>query len=95
MRRTSRNKTGIGVIAFVVMILFAIVSYRRVSLGQERDEAQIRISRLEEQYKQEQDRTTEIEEFKAYTKTKKYIEDMAREKLGLVYKDEILFEPEE
>ena len=95
MRRTSKNKTGIGVIAFVVMILFAIVSYRRVSLGQEREEAQIRISRLEEQYKQEQERTTEIEEFKAYTKTKKYIEDMAREKLGLVYNDEILFEPEE
>ena len=95
MRGSSKNRTGIGIIVFVVLILFAIVSYRRIDLAQERDEAMIKIGRLEEQYQKEQKRSTEIESFKAYTKTKKYIEDMAREKLGLVYEDEILFEPEE
>jgi cell division protein DivIC len=94
MRRSSKNGTGIGIIAFVVLILCAIVSYRRVGLAQERDEAGVQINRLEEQYQEEQDRTTEIERYKAYTKTKKFIEDMAREKLGLVYDDDILFKPE-
>ena len=95
MKRSSKKGTGIGVIAFVVLILCAIVSYRRVGLGQERNEAQLQISRLEQQYQDEQDRTTEIEKYKAYTKTKKFIEDTARDKLGLVYKNEIIFEPEE
>lgn len=95
MRRSSKNKTGIGIIAFVVLIFCAIVSYRRIGLAQERDEAELKLSRLEVQYQEEQDRTSEIEKFKAYTKTKKFIEDMAREKLGLVYEDEILFEPED
>ena len=96
MRRKKRKSgTGIGIIAFVVLILCAIVSYRRISLGQEQEAAQTKISRLEAQYQEEQERTKEIEEYKAYTKTKKYIEDTARDKLGLVYDDEIIFEPEE
>ena len=31
------------------------------------------------------------EEFEAYTQTKKYVEEVAKERLGLVYEDEILF----
>ncbi len=95
MRRKKKNGTGIGIIAFVVLMLCAIVSYRRISLAQEEEDAQIKIDRLEAQYQEEQDRTHEIEEYKAYTKTDKYKEDVARNKLGLVYEDEILFEPEE
>ncbi len=95
MRRKRKNGTGIGIIAFVVLILCAIVSYRRISLAQEEEDAQIKIDRLEAQYQEEQARTQEIEEYKAYTKTKKYIEDTARDKLGLVYEDEIIFEPKE
>ncbi|MBP1753800.1 MAG: hypothetical protein H6Q59_198 [Firmicutes bacterium] len=95
MRRSNKKRTGIGVIAFVVLILCAIVSYRRISLGQERDEDALTISRLETRKQEELERKDEIADYKAYTKTKKYIEDMAREKLGLVYKDDIIFEPEE
>lgn len=95
MRRSKKKGTGIGVIAFVVLILCAIVSYRRISLGQERDEAELRISRLEAQKQEELERKEEIAEYKAYTKTKKYIEDMARDKLGLVYGDDIILKPEE
>jgi len=42
----------------------------------------------------ENDRTKEIEERKLYPGTKKYIEDVARSQLGMVYPDEIIFEPE-
>ena len=37
---------------------------------------------------------SEIEEFEKYTHTKKYIEEVARDRLGLVYEGEILFKDE-
>ena len=95
MRRSNKKRTGIGIIAFVVLILCAIVSYRRISLGQELNQKEITVSRLESRKQEELERKEEIAEYKAYTKTKKYVEDMARDKLGLVYEDDIIFEPEE
>lgn len=44
-----------------------------------------------EQIEAEERRAEEIEELEAYTKTKKYVEDVAKEKLGLVYEDEVIF----
>ena len=52
---------------------------------QEREEA------LQEAIEDERKRAEDIEELEAYTKTKKYVEDVAKEKLGLVYEDEIIF----
>ena len=40
-------------------------------------------------------RSEEIAEFERYTQTRKYIEDTAREKLGLVYPGEIIFKNED
>jgi cell division protein DivIC len=94
MRRKRKSGTGIGIIAFVVLMLCAIVSYKRIGLAQEVEDKSITIDRLETQLQEEQERTHVIEEYKAYMKTRKYIEDMAR-KIGLVYKDEILFKSEE
>ena len=37
----------------------------------------------------------ELEEYEKYTKTAKYVEEVAKEKLGLVYEDEIIFQAEE
>lgn len=94
MRRRKR-RTGIGIIAFVVLILFGIVSYRRISLEEQNEEAKIKIDRLEEQIQEQEERTTDINNLKAYVQTKQYIEDIARDKLGLVYEDEIIFKEEE
>ena len=37
---------------------------------------------------------SELEEYEKYTQTQKYVEDVAKEKLGLVYEDEIVFKEE-
>ena len=50
---------------------------------------------LLEQIAEEEKRTEEIEEFRKYTKTKKYAEEVAKDKLGLVYDGEILFKEEQ
>lgn len=44
------------------------------------------------QITEEEERTKELEEYEKYTKTVKYVEEVAKEKLGLVYEDEIVFE---
>ena len=46
---------------------------------------------LEEQIAAEEKRAQEIEEFRKYTKTKKYAEEVAKDKLGLVHEGEIIF----
>lgn len=95
MRKTKRNRTGVGIIAFVVLILFAIVTYSRIGLQERYDESQVTIDRLNSQIEEQKDRALDISNLRAYVQTKQYIEDMAREKLGLVYKDEIIFEEDD
>ena len=41
------------------------------------------------------ERAKEIEEYGKYVQTKKYAEEVAKEKLGLVYEDEIIFKAED
>lgn len=45
----------------------------------------------EELLEKERERAEEIKEYEKYKETKGYVENMAREKLHLVYPDEILF----
>ena len=47
------------------------------------------------QIEEEEKRTQEIEELKKYMETKMFVEEIAKERLGLVYEDEILFKAEE
>jgi cell division protein FtsB len=46
---------------------------------------------LDDQIEDEKARAESIEEFSKEVQTKGYIEEVAREKLGLVYEDEIMF----
>lgn len=95
MRKRRKNSTGFGIIAIVVIIFAAIVSYSRVGLQERYDEAEVKIDRLQEKINEQQERALDISNLKAYVQTKAYIEEMAREKLGLVYPDEIIFTPED
>ncbi len=46
------------------------------------------------QLEAERERTEDIEEYRTYTQTKRYVEEIAKDKLGLVYDGEILFKEE-
>lgn len=50
-------------------------------------------ARLQRLIAEEEKRTEAIADYRAYIQTKSYIEEIAREVLGLVYKDEIIFKP--
>ncbi len=94
-RKRGKNGTGFGIIALVVCIFAAIVSYGRIGLQDRYDQAQIKMKRLQGQVDEQKERALDISNLKAYVQTKAYIEEVAREKLGLVYPDEIIFTPEE
>lgn len=79
----------------MVLLICGIVTYKRQELNTANAESQARITELKQEIADEKDKSKDIQEKKAYMQTKKYIEDMAREKLGLVYKDEIIFKSEE
>lgn len=96
-RRKSKpyqNRFAMAAVSFVVVVLLAVISFKSVELQAKSNTYSNRISVLEKEIKKEEDRTKEIAEYKKYVKTKKYVEEVAKDKLGLVYEDEVLFKPE-
>ena len=94
-RRRSQNKAGVIWASFVVLILVTVVSIKSVGLMKKAKDYEAKEAALQQQIEQEMARSEEIAEFERYTQTRKYIEDTAREKLGLVYPDEIVIKPRE
>ena len=90
-RRRFQNRAGIVWASIVVLILVTVVSIKSIGLLQKAREYQAREQALEEQIEYETQRSDEIAEYERYTETRKYIEDTAKEKLGLVYPAEIIF----
>lgn len=80
-------------IAFIVAVFCIAVGIYTVNLKQQSAKLDEKKANLEEQLAEEEERTKELEELEKYTKTKKYMEEVARQKLGLVYPDEILIQP--
>ncbi|MCI8508935.1 MAG: septum formation initiator family protein [Lachnospiraceae bacterium] len=93
-KKRKQNSKGISIIVFVVIIFCAAVGIRTYALKNQSEELAKRQAALEKQMESEEQRTKELEELEKYMKTKKYVEEVAKEKLGLVYPDEILIEPE-
>jgi cell division protein FtsB len=89
--RGVQNKAGILWISVVMLILFTVVTIKGVGLSQKAQDLQTKEASLKAQIEAEESRTEEIAEFEKYTHTRKYIEDTAKDKLGLVYPGEIIF----
>jgi cell division protein FtsB len=75
------------------MLIFVFVA--SLSLRVSNANKQERIAELESQIEAEKEKAEEIEEYGKYVQTKKYAEEVAKEKLGLVYEDEIIFKAED
>lgn len=72
----------------------AAIYMNSVSLQKKIDAYDIRIQELQEEIDKETARAEKIEEFRKYTQTKGFVEEMAQDVLGLVYDGEILFKQE-
>ena len=94
-KKEKKNKMLIIVVAVLVTVFCGFTGYKAFLLEKTKDALETDISTLENNIAQEQERTQELSEFEVYTHTKKYAEEVAKDVLGYVYEDEIVFKPEE
>ncbi|MDF2589323.1 MAG: hypothetical protein K0S41_3164 [Anaerocolumna sp.] len=94
-KKRKARRTGLSIIAIMVLLICGIVTFKRQELDKANAKSTSRIAELNKQIEEAKEDSEDIKDKKAYMQTKKYIEEMAREKLGLVYKDEIIFESED
>lgn len=90
-RKRNQNRLSMFLVTLVVLMIVVVVAVKSVELQDKIDAKAREEQQLDEQIADEKERAEEIEEFGKEVQTKGYIENVAREKLGLVYEDEILF----
>lgn len=91
-RRKPQNLGSMILVSCVLTMIVAVVSIKSGELKEKKAAYEKREQYLLEQIDEQNVRTEEIEEYRKYMQTKQYVEDMAKQKLGLVYPDEIIFE---
>ncbi len=92
--KKKQNRYSVMLVIIVLIMLMAVVAYNKYSLKQRQDVYMKQEQVLLEEIEKERARTESIAEYGKYTKTKKFAEEVAKEKLGLVNKNEIIFKTE-
>lgn len=99
MKRYQKKKNrwknpGILAALAVVLILACVLAVENRRLGKVRAEYQRQEQELRREVEEESQRAEELEEYRIYVQTREYIQQMAREKFGLVNPDETVVKPE-
>ena len=94
-----RKRRSISKISKILYVLFvalclAVISINKFMLDDRLVQAKVKNEAAKSYLKKEKSRAEELENLKVEIKTRKFIEDTAREKFGLTYENEIVFEPE-
>ena len=88
------NYLGMALISVVVVILLGALTLQSKELKAKISSYDTRAAELRTTIEEEQDRTREIDEEKEYMQTDEYVAEVARDRLGLVKSNEIVFEEE-
>lgn len=94
LRRKRQKRSAIlgMVFALLVVIGLGVLLWNgKRSIEAKNVEYEKEIAELQAQMDEEQKRTNELNEYKKYIQTKKFVEEVAKDKFGLVYPDEIIF----
>ena len=84
-----------AIILITLLLLVVVVLVKSIQLREKKAELQVQAAEITAQIEDAQNEHKKLEEKEDYMKTKKYVEDVARNQLGLVYPDEIVIRPEE
>lgn len=93
-QKIANNYLGMAAIAIVALILLVGLTMQSNNLKTRIAVYDAKAAALNQSIEDEQDRTKEIDEQKEYMQTDEYIAEVARDKLGLVKGNEIVFEEE-
>ncbi len=89
--RRNNNRAGKFCISMIVIVFVAVMSVQIVKIYEKDQEYIEKQAELEAQLEEENERQAELEEYEDYTNTQKYVESVAKSKLGLAYDNEIIF----
>ncbi len=92
-QKPSNKLVGLAVVVIVIALVLFFNSRSKVIQAKNSEDAD-RIEQLESQIEAESARAEELEEYGKYVNTKQFVEEIARDKLGLIYPDEIIFKEE-
>ena len=90
MKRKKRRRSYFA-IAIIVLFVCGLVTYQKSELTDTLEQNKKQLNALEQEKEALLQEQEEITDYEAYVQTKKYIEEIAREKLGLVYEGEVIF----
>lgn len=91
-RRTQRhNRSGMAIIACVVLILCVVLMYNSVKLNDKLDGYKASVAELQSQIEDQTEMKTALENKQNYMNSDDYYKELAWEKLGLAGSDDIIF----
>ncbi|MCM1327038.1 MAG: septum formation initiator family protein [Bacteroidales bacterium] len=93
-RSRRQNRFSMFMVMLIVAMIMIAVAVRSVGLRQKIKEKTLEEEALKAQITQEEARSEEIDQYGIYTQTKAFFEEVAKNKLGLVYEGEIVFKEE-
>ena len=94
IRRKVENRFSMALVTIVIIMVMIVVAFGRAQLKDKQAVEDAETLRLEQEIAKEEQRSLEIDEKEKYSKTNKYVEEVAREKYGMVKENEIVFKEE-
>ena len=89
--KVHKRRTSLYLVVALVIILVVTMGVQGMALSADCDKLSAQQSELEAKKRELEEQREEIESKSEYMKTDAYIEDVAREKFGLAYDDEIIY----
>lgn len=90
-KRTQHNKRSVFAISGIMLLLVVVISVNGLTLRAKDKTYRAQEVELKEQIEEEKSRSAEIGALKEYVGTEGYVEEVAKDKLGLVHENEIIF----
>lgn len=93
-KRKQRNRSGMGIIACVVLIFCIVLMYNSVQLNDRLTEDKATVIMLQEEIDEQLEVKAALEQKEDYMNSEEYKLELAREKLGLAGPNDIIFKKE-
>ena len=94
LKKQRRSTLAGMIIAIIVVVALGVVLWRgKAGLEEKNADYQAQITELQSQIDDENKRSDELSEYEKYVKTKKFVEEIAKNIFGLIYPDELVFKP--
>lgn len=94
-RRKKMSRATVFGVILVAIVLCGTMLYKQNAIKAEGKEYAAQIKELQKESKALKKEKEDLKDFKDYVETDEYVEEIAREKFGLVYKGEIIFKSDE